>query len=69
MVAAGEQEEKDRGEYEHEEVDCLEAVWGDGAKDGDWQPHDDAYIEDIAADNIAHDEIGLFAASGNDGGD
>ena len=36
MVAAGEQEEKGRGEHEHKEVDCLEAVWGDGAKDGDW---------------------------------
>ena len=36
MVAAGEQEEKGRGEHEHKEVDCLEAVWSNSAKDGDW---------------------------------
>ena len=69
MVATGEETNEDSGEYEHDEVDDLKAVWSDATSDGDWKSENDANIEDVATDDIADEEIGFAFSRGGDGGD
>ena len=69
VVAAGEETDENGRENEHDEVDRLEIIRGDTAGDGDGKGENDTNIENIAADNVADEEVGFTFFRGGNGGD
>ena len=68
MVRSRENKEEKSGADKGDEVNHGEARRGDGAENGDGDAENDTDIEDVTAEDVAEDELGLVLTGGDDSG-
>ena len=69
MIASGEDTNEQSGANEHNQIQRLKVLRGDGPREGYWQGENDTDVKDVAADDVADEQITLAFFGGSDGSD